>query len=72
MFGLREHVAGNRELRIGACKITVNLYVWHIQRIKREHIVVEPQVVPWRARTIVSIVVTAHIFIAGKPFGVIV
>jgi hypothetical protein len=44
----------------------------YIESEKGKHVAVDDLVVPWRAGTIVAVVVAAHVIVAGKPVGVVV
>src|SRR5450830_1135931 len=70
--GLRQHVALQRIVHVGAGEFAGDGQLLLIHRIQRKNVTVHDRVVPWRTRAVIAEVIATHVAVAGKPAGVIV
>ena len=65
-------VAVDRLAQLGAVEAALDRRPRDVERVEREHVVVDERVVPRRERAVVAEVVAGQLRVAGEPAGVVV
>src|SRR5574343_1042892 len=70
--GLGQDVSLAGRTNFGAAKSALQRQFLDIEGIYGKDIAMDDLIVPWRAGTVVAVVVTAHVVVAGKPVSVVI